>query len=175
MENSKLSLFRICDSKKAGFTPLEKKFCPFDRIKKYMSRRGLKPQDIERHRAGFLTGFTLMEVIVAIAILAISFVMVMQLFSGGLRTSRLSCDYTRAIVHAKDIMEELSLEPVQASGKFEDGFEWESDVQPFDNIQETLNITDYNVLKIKVKVSWIDTRNKKRSSELISLKTMVKE
>jgi general secretion pathway protein I len=116
-------------------------------------------------------GFTLIEVIVAIAILAISLVMVMQLFSGGLKASKTSSNYTRAIIHAKNKMEELSIEPVQGSGKFEDGFEWESEVQP----HEELEHLDLNLMKIKVKVLWAERMHKKKSVELVSLKRIVEE
>ncbi|MCK5140544.1 MAG: type II secretion system protein [Thermodesulfovibrionia bacterium] len=120
-------------------------------------------------------GFTLIEVIVAITILSISLVMVMQLFSGGLRASRASCDYTRAVVHAKDKMEELSVEPVQDSGEFEDGFTWESDVQPYEELNKELEESDYNMLIIKVKVSWSNRAHKQKSVELVSLKAVEKE
>ncbi len=120
-------------------------------------------------------GFTLIEVIVAIAILAISFVMIMQLFSGGLRISRKSCDYTIAIVHAKDKIEELSLEPTQSSGKFEDGFEWESEVQPYEGLDKEHEEPSLNLLKLKVIVSWEDSPNKRKSVELASLKTVVED
>lgn len=101
--------------------------------------------------------------------------MVMQLFSGGLRASRTSCDYTRAIVHAKDKMEELSLEPVQDSGDFEDGFKWESEIQPLEELNKRLEDTDVNVLKIKVKVSWFNLAHQEKSVELVSLKTVKNE
>jgi general secretion pathway protein I len=111
-------------------------------------------------------GFTLVEVIVAIAILGISLVLIMQLFSGGLRVSRVSCDYTRAVVHAKDKMEELIAAPVQGSGEFEDGFRWEAEVEPYKELEEIGS----NLLKIKVKVSWSDTQKRDRSVELESLR-----
>ncbi len=120
-------------------------------------------------------GFTLIEVIVAIAILAISLVMIMQLFSGGLRASRASCDYTRAILHAKDKMEELHIKPVQGSGEFEDGFKWESEVYPFEEYEEKLENIDVNLLKVKVKVIWSNIANQQKSVELVSLKTIEKE
>ncbi|MBI4680367.1 MAG: type II secretion system protein [Nitrospirae bacterium] len=122
-----------------------------------------------------MAGFTLIEVIVAIAILAISLVMIMQLFSGGLRASRASCDYTRAILHAKDKMEELHIEPVQGSGEFEDGFKWESEVYPFEEYEEKLENIDVNLLKVKVKVIWSNIANQQKSVELMSLKTIEKE
>jgi general secretion pathway protein I len=97
--------------------------------------------------------------------------MIMQLFSGGLRASRASCDYTRAVVHAKDKMEELSFAPVSASGEFEDGFKWEAEVQPLEELKEKLEDSNYNLLKIKVKVSWSNVLNQQKSIELVSLRT----
>jgi general secretion pathway protein I len=124
---------------------------------------------------GDLAGFTLIEVIVAIAILAISLVMVMQLFSAGLRVSRTSCDYTRAVVHAKDKMEELSLKAVQSSGKFEDGFEWETEVKSYGEHNEKLEELGVNLLEVKVKISWDSTSRQQQSIEMVSLRTLVKE
>jgi len=118
------------------------------------------------------SGFTLMEVIVSVAVLAISFVMIMQLFSGGLRASRTSCDYSRAIVHAKDKMEEMAISPESTSGEFEDGFRWETEIEP---IIEPSEETKYSLLKIKVRVIWDDVRGKTNHIELISLKSVQEE
>lgn len=115
-------------------------------------------------------GFTLMEVIVAIAILSISFVMVMQLFSGGLRASRASCDYTRAVVHAQDKMDEILSDPVMDSGEFEDGFQWSSVIQPFLEPEDS----DFMIFKIILHVSWQDNARGK-SLKLVSLKTLPKD
>lgn len=127
-----------------------------------------KNDDLESKRKQCKSGFTLMEVIVAIAILGVSFVLVMQLFSGGLKLSRASCDYTRAIVHAKDKMEQLSADPVPGSGEFEDGFRWDSSVEPYLELEEMT----VNLMKIEVKVSWDDVGGKQNSVELVSLKTV---
>lgn len=124
---------------------------------------------------GDLAGFTLIEVIVAIAILAISLVMIMQLFSAGLKVSRSSCDYTRAVVHAKDKMEELSIKPVQGSGKFEDGFEWETEVRSYGEHNEKLEELGVNLLEVKVKISWDSTSRQQESIEMVSLRILVEE
>ena len=119
-----------------------------------------------------MDGFTLIEVIATLAIVSISLVMVMQLFSSGLRVSRTTCNDTRAIVHAKDKMEELSQTPVQDNGEFEDGFEWETEVQPYEGFNVELEDTDLNLLQLKVKITWFSTAKKKKSIELVSLKTV---
>jgi general secretion pathway protein I len=116
-------------------------------------------------------GFTLVEVIVAIAILSVSLVMIMQLFSGGLRASRASCDYTRAIVHARDKMEEMSIAPLEDSGEFEDGFKWESVVEPYKELEED----KLNLFKLKVKISWENAQKRDSSVELESLRVITGE
>ena len=120
-------------------------------------------------------GFTLVEVMVTITILAISLVMVLQLFSIGLKASRTSCDYTTAVIYAKQKMEELSVEPVPGNGKFEDKFEWEAEVTPYEELDRELDESDYNILKLKVKITWEETPDKKKSVEMISLKTVETE
>ena len=118
------------------------------------------------------SGFTLMEVIVSVAVLAISFVMIMQLFSEGLRASRTSCDYSRAIVHARDKMEEMAISPENTSGEFKDGFRWETEIEPVIEPSEDIG---YSLLKIKVRIIWDDVRDKTNHVELISLKTVKEE
>ena len=116
-------------------------------------------------------GFTLIEVILAVTILSVSLVMVMQLFSAGLKASRASCDYTRAVIYAKDIMEEISGSPEQESGEFEDGFRWETDVIPYEDSEGMIA----NLVQIKVIVSWSDVLRRDKTIELVSLKAIVDE
>jgi len=116
-------------------------------------------------------GFTLIEVIVSMAILSICLVMVIQTFSGGLRASRVSCDYTRAVIHAKDKMEGLSVNPENNSGEFEDGFRWESELTPYMVVEDAL----YNIWKVKVKISWITAIKRENSIEMVSLRTMTND
>ncbi|HDH13192.1 MAG TPA: prepilin-type N-terminal cleavage/methylation domain-containing protein [Nitrospirae bacterium] len=116
-------------------------------------------------------GFTLIEVIIAMMLLSIGLVMIMQLFSRGLKAARTSCDYTKAIILAKGKMEELSYTPVSDSGEFEKGFRWESEVLPYKELEET----GYNLMELKIKVSWDDTIDKQKSIELVSLKAILNE
>ena len=99
----------------------------------------------------------------------------MQLFSAGLRVSRESCDYTRAVVHAKDIMEELTINPVQGNGEFGDGFKWNAEVQRYGELNEELEGQGINLLKIKVKISWIGVPHQEKSIEIVSLRTLIEK
>ncbi len=116
-------------------------------------------------------GFTLVEVIIAIAILGICLTLIMQLFAGGLRAARTSCDYSRAVIHAKDKLEEILEFPVQEAGTFEDGFKWESEVLPYEQYEGST----YELMQVKVKVTWSDVQQSPRKVELTSLKVVESE
>ena len=122
-------------------------------------------------RTNSQNGFTLIEVLVASIIVSISLVMVMQLFSSGLKSSRTTCDYTTAVVHARDKMEEFLLDFVSGSGEFEDGFSWSSEIETYNEPEES----QVNLMKIKVIVSWPDDARGQRSIELVSLKAISEE
>jgi len=116
-------------------------------------------------------GFTLIEVVVAMAILGISLVLIMQLFSAGLKSAKASCDYTIAIVHAKDKMEEMSVTIDNGSGTFEDGFKWETEVEDYKQIDES----GYMLKKLIVRILWPDALKQQKSIEMVSLKMLTGE
>ena len=116
-------------------------------------------------------GFTLIEVILVLVIMSVSLAMVLQLFSAGLKASRATGDYTRAVIYAKDIMEEISGFPESASGEFEDGYLWETEVTPYEVSEEVIP----NLKKISVKVSWHDVLKKNKVVELVTLRAIVDE
>lgn len=143
--------------------------------------RDMKAENLNSQMAGGRranAGFTLIEVIVAVAILSVSLVMIMQLFAAGLKASRASCDYTRAVMHAKDKMEELSAAPIhpQDSGEFRDGYKWEADAQPYEEPSDKeLENAGFKLLKLKVKIMWNSGAKKENSVELESLKMVSAE
>jgi general secretion pathway protein I len=54
-----------------------------------------------------IRGFTLLEVLVALVLIALSVTVIMQLFSANLRSLSASEDYTAAVVKAENRMREL--------------------------------------------------------------------
>jgi len=85
-------------------------------------------------------GFTLLEVMIAVAILAIGLVTLFQLFSGSLRSVKVAADYSRAVMGARAKMDEVlgclyveDFEALERQGEFgaqdgEDlfqGYRWE--------------------------------------------------
>ena len=70
-------------------------------------------------------GFTLLEVLVALTILALSIVTLMQLSSQGLRLLRLSDDYQQAVLVADRVVRSVDV-PREGTDLGQDGaFQWE--------------------------------------------------
>ncbi len=103
-------------------------------------------------------GFTLIETLVAVMVLAISLVVVMQLFSGGLKSNQLTGDYLYGIFHAKEKMEEVllsnSLTAGSSSGEFDDGYRWIVVVDPVAVEEEVEDRMPFDAFHVKVNISW---------------------
>lgn len=105
-------------------------------------------------------GYTLIETLVAVMLLAISLVIIMQLFSGGLRAIRLSNDYERAVFYARERMEETRLAPDlienTLQGELDDRYRWEVVIRDLDadaapNQRKAGTLTRFS---IRVTVHW---------------------
>ena len=105
-------------------------------------------------------GFTLIEILVAISILSISLVLIFQLFSGGLKSSILSDQYTRGIFHAKERMEEILLSPEfteeVSEGEFGDSYKWRSEIIRIEQEEEESSKLPFDTYNIKVDVMWYE-------------------
>jgi general secretion pathway protein I len=106
-------------------------------------------------------GFTLVEVVVAMAILGISLVLVIELFSGGLRLGRASEEYTVAAQLARQKIEEIALykqvkEGIE-EGEFDSTYRWQMEVKKID-LLPLANETDYkppaDLYQIQVRIIW---------------------
>jgi len=120
-------------------------------------------------------GFSLLEVIVALAIMSVGFVTVLQLFSGSIRSVGMSEEYLKGIALANHKMGELELADFvteKFSGQFEneDDYSWELNIEPYDT---PLNKEDANirVFKVNLEVLW-NQSGKERNVELVTLRTL---
>lgn len=81
-------------------------------------------------------GYSLIEVIVAFALLAGALTLLLGTLSGAARQVRDSDAYSRAALHAQSLLAaqgvETPLQPGRQGGTFEDGrFRWTLDAQPY--------------------------------------------
>jgi prepilin-type N-terminal cleavage/methylation domain-containing protein len=110
---------------------------------------------VTAHRPG-KKGFTLLEVIVAMALFAAGIVMISRLFTGSLRLSGGARDASAASIYARQRMEEALLvpNPVEGAeqGAFGDNYRWE--VATFFVPQEEEE--PYDEIRLRVTVRWED-------------------
>jgi len=110
------------------------------------------------HVPGSCRGFTLIEILVAVSVLAITLVVIMQLFAGGLRASKISDDYTRGIFHASYIMDGILMEDTltegTTEGDFDDGYHWNADIVLAEITEPSFTVPSLSIYSIKVALSW---------------------
>ena len=81
-------------------------------------------------------GYTLIEVMVAFAILALALTLLLGTLSGATKQIRWADDAGRAALHAESLLSETGvgqvLEPGRTEGNFENGrYRWTLDIQPW--------------------------------------------
>ena len=118
-------------------------------------------------------GFSLLEVIVALAIMAMGFVTVSQLFSGSIRSIGLSEQYLKATTLAHSKLGELEINNYnspEVKGTFtnEKNYHWDLEISPYSS---ELNSTKNNIQlsEVILNVHWADA-NQIRNIKLNTLK-----
>jgi type II secretion system protein I len=121
-------------------------------------------------------GFTLLEVLVATALLGIAVAVILQLFSSNLRALSVSEDFVHASIKAEAKMREVLDNDKPSETSFsettDDGYRM--DVLIKDTLKERTENIDIKLFQIDVTVRWIKG-TKERSFTLRSLKTVKKQ
>jgi type II secretion system protein I len=122
-------------------------------------------------------GFTLIEVLVATAILGIAIAVILQLFSANLRAISLSGDYMSATVRAQARMNEILNGDEKISEKAfsettDDGYR--IDVSITDTLKERTENLTVKLLQIDMTIHW-SKGTKDRSLTLSTMKVVKKE
>lgn len=130
-------------------------------------------------RPASASGFTILEVLAAFVVFAVTLAMLLQLFSGGLRDAQLADQYARAVMIAQSRLDGYTaaerLEEVNASGA-ESGFAWSLSAATYDERQEGESADrsrDYNLrvrlLRVESKVAWRAADGRDRDVRLATL------
>ncbi len=122
-------------------------------------------------------GFALIEVIIALAILAIGLTVIIELFSGGLRLAKVSEEYTRAMNLGRMKMEEIAYQPKleegTSEGEFDDIFRWQVRINKKMDFLPVDKDSDFKppieLFQVRVDILW-KSGSKERSASLESLK-----
>jgi hypothetical protein len=124
----------------------------------------------------------LIEVVVALAILGVGLIVIIELFSGGLRLARDSMEYTKAVNYARTKMEEIAVKSAVQEGTQEGesddkAFRWQVGVKKVDLLSIDKSV-DYKppieLFQVKIDVFW-KSGSRERSTSLESLRAIKPE
>jgi general secretion pathway protein I len=135
-------------------------------------------------------GFSLLEVLVAFSILALSMGVLMQIFSSGLHNVERSGHHVKAVAIAKSLLARLGREtPVLAgeqSGEFGDPerpaeqYNWQMTQQALEDVPESgpsgqpVMLSPFGLMGVTIRVDWPDGHAGRRAITLFSTKLYTK-
>ncbi len=110
-------------------------------------------------------GFTLLEVIVAFALLALALTLLLGSLSGATRQIRTADDATRASLHAQSLLAQIGvgefLQPGRRQGEFERGrYRWELEIVRYEDPAKVqtpvLDLSTPELLQLRLTTRWGD-------------------
>ena len=125
-------------------------------------------------------GFSLLEILIAFSILALSLGILLNIFSSGVKNAAVAEEYTAAVQIAEALMAqtgaETELQAGQTSGQEDEKYHWLVTVTPFSPTIAKLNLQAITatLFKVKVSVNWGDANDSDRQIELTTLKLVNK-
>lgn len=118
-----------------------------------MTRRLLQP-----HARSPQRGFSLLEVIAAIMLLAIAFAALMKVAGASISLSRNAAEHSEAAMWARSMLDSAYVgEPVQAgsrSGQFDRQFRWRLDVTPWNQAGISAPAAPLHLYQLDLAVQW---------------------
>ncbi len=117
-------------------------------------------------RRGAQTGFSLLEVVVALAILGLALGVLLEIFGSGLNSAELTSRYAQAATiaesHLASAGADVPLQPGDTSGSVNDAFHWALSIKPYDDPQAQpqmdtpLGLMRVQLFEVVARVSWSD-------------------
>jgi len=118
-------------------------------------------------------GFSLLEILVAFTIMAVSLTIVLKIFSAGVNTAIVSEDYIIATQIAESLMAKTGIEePLiasETSGTEDDKYQWVVKVERSSQFVEDESNTE--LMDVQVLVQWGNEQGNGRMIELNTIKT----
>jgi general secretion pathway protein I len=121
-------------------------------------------------------GFSLLEILIAFSILALSLGILLKIFSAGVNTAAVAENYTAAVQIAESLMVktgvETPLQAGQAAGLENEKYYWRVEVSPFTFNPDNMDVSAITAMlfKVKVIVNWGDGNANDRQVELTTVK-----
>lgn len=132
-----------------------------------------------RSRSG---GFTLLEVLLAFVVFAVSFALVMEILAGSMRSTVRARDYSEAALLAQSLMEdvgtEVPLEQGSWQGEQPGGYRWTIDISPYEGGQDdgrTMELAELNNTQlywVNLHMEWGEER-RAREANFTTIRSML--
>jgi len=123
-------------------------------------------------------GFTLLEVVVAMAIVGLGVVTLLEIFSLGLRLEARSGMRTEAAVYGRQVMDGVLIRRGAGEGREEmpygEGHRWRVDVAPFRDESLSLAVVDWELKEVRIEMRYRDGE-RERQFNLSTLRLMKKK
>jgi general secretion pathway protein I len=110
--------------------------------------------------SGHVRGFSLLEVIAAILLLAVTFGALMEVAGGSIRLSQNASEHTQAALWARSLMDtRFALDPIQTGvtqGRFDDHYRWRLQVTPWvgPGVEPAANANAMQMYRLDLDVMW---------------------
>ncbi|TDR20801.1 type IV pilus modification PilV family protein [Marinicella litoralis] len=125
------------------------------------------------------SGFTLIEVIASFTILAMTFMVVLEILSNSSANTIKSSERTQISLMAQSKMDEVGIiipvEEGTVSGDFDDKHSWYISIEPFEVPYEgnvEMSFAPVELFKVSLNIVWFDNRGEHRSAVFTTLKAM---
>lgn len=116
-------------------------------------------------------GFTLLEVMLAFVVFALSFATVLEIMAGSMRSVRRSTDDTEVALLAQSLIDlvgtEIALEEGEFSGTGLDRYQWQLGISAYQatnesgRILELAELTGTQLLRIDLDINWMQGRRQR--------------
>jgi len=124
-------------------------------------------------RAARARGFSLLEVIAAILLLAIAFTALMQVAGGSIGLTNNAADYSRAALWARSLLDTVDvvapLRPGHTEGRFDTQYRWRLTVTPWRPADAGKEPLPMQMVKLDLDVLW-GQGGRERSAHFSSLR-----
>ncbi len=124
-------------------------------------------------------GFTLIEVIASFTILAMTFMVILEILSNSSRNTIKSSEQTKLALLAQSKMDEVGIiipvEEGSESGSFDDDISWQIDIMPYEASYDgdvEMDFVPVELFKVQLVIAWVDGLGKNREAVFTTLKAM---
>lgn len=125
------------------------------------------------------SGFTLIEVIASFTILAMTFMLVLEILSNSSANTIKSSERTQISLMAQSKMDEVGIiipvEEGTISGDFDDERSWYISIEPYEVSYEgnvDMSFAPVELFKVTLNISWFDSRGEQKKAVFTTLKAM---